>query len=150
MCSEEDKHLISQGFRLFRCAIHQGPWLPATILCLLVSTGCGSADARQREAELTERGEKLFATCATCHTNRSADLMVGPSLAGVVGRKAGSLSGYGYSQALTSSGIVWDARTLAPFFRDPDGYIPGINMSVAPVTDPTDVEALIAYMRQLH
>ena len=150
MCSEEDKHLISQGFRLFRRAIHQGPWLPATILCLLVSIGCGSADARLREAELTERGEKLFAKCATCHTSRSADLMVGPSLASVVGRKAGSLPGYDYSQALTSSGIVWDARTLASFLRDPDGYIPGINMSVAPVTDPTDVEALIVYMRQLH
>jgi cytochrome c len=76
--------------------------------------------------------------------------MVGPSLAGVVGRKAGSLSGYRYSHALTSSGIVWDARTLASLLRDPDGYIPGINMTVAPVTDPTDVEALIAYMRQLH
>ena len=142
--------MISQGFRLFRRTIHQGPWLPATILCLLVSIGCGSADARLREAELTERGEKLFAKCAACHSSRSADLMVGPSLAGVVGRKAGSLSGYGYSQALTSSGIVWDARTLASFLRDPDGYIPGIDMTVAPVTDPTDVEALIAYMRQLH
>jgi len=75
--------------------------------------------------------------------------MVGPSLAGVFGRKAGSLPEYRYSQALTSSGVVWDARTLASFLRNPDGYIPGIIMTAAPVTDPTDVEALIAYMRQL-
>jgi cytochrome c len=141
--------LISQGIRLYPRTIHQKRWLPATILCLFVSIGCGSADARLREAELTERGEKLFATCAACHTSRSGDLMVGPSLAGVVGRKAGSMPGYRYSQALTSSGIVWDARTLSSLLRDPDGYIPGITMTVAPVTDPTDVEALITYMRQL-
>ena len=113
------------------------------------SKSCGSADARLREAELTERGEKLFAKCAVCHTSRSGDLMVGPSLAGVVGRKAGSLPGYDYSQALTSSSVVWDARTLASLLRDPSGYIPGMDMTAAPVTDPTDVEALIAYMRQL-
>jgi cytochrome c len=75
--------------------------------------------------------------------------MVGPSLAGVFGRKAGSLPGYQYSQAMISSGVVWDARTLASLLRNPDGYIPGINMTAAPVTDPTDVEALIVYMRQL-
>lgn len=141
--------MIFQGIRLYRRVIHRGLWLSAAILCLLVSIGCGQVDAQRREAELTERGEKVFATCAACHTSRSGDLMVGPSLAGVVGRKAGSLPGYRYSQALTSSGIVWDARTLASLLRDPDGYIPGISMTVAPVTDPTDVEALITYMRQI-
>ena len=141
--------MICQGIRLFPRTIHQGRWLPAAILCLLVSIGCGSADARLRDAELTERGEKLFAKCAACHTSRSGDLMIGPSLAGVFGRKAGSMPGYRYSPALSSSGIVWDARTLASLLRNPDGYIPGINMTAAPVTDPTDVEALIAYMRQL-
>ena len=129
--------MISQGLRL------------SAILCLLVSIGCGSADAGLREAELTERGEKLFASCASCHASRAGDLDVGPSLAGVVGRKAGSMPGYPYSQALTSSGIVWDARTLASLLRDPDGYVPGINMTLEPIADPTDVEALIAYMRQL-
>jgi cytochrome c len=130
--------LISQGLRL------------SAILCLLVSIGCGSADAGLREAELTERGEKLFASCASCHASRAGDLDVGPSLAGVVGRKAGSVSGYGYSQALMSSGVVWDARTLASLLRDPDGYIPGINMTLEPITDPAEVEALVAYMRELH
>ena len=132
--------MISQGIRL----------LPATILCLLVSIGCGQANAQRGEAELTERGKKLFATCAACHTSRAGDLIVGPSLAGVFGRKAGSMPGFRYSQALTSSGIVWDARTLASLLRDPDGYIPGINMIATPVTDPIDVEALVAYVRQLH
>lgn len=141
--------MIFQGIRLYPRTIHQGPWLLAAIVCLLVSIGCGSADARLREAELTERGEKLFATCAACHTTRSGDLMVGPSLAGVVGRKAGGIPGYRYSQVLASSGIVWEARTLASLLRDPDGYIPGINMTLDPITDPADVEALIAYMRQL-
>ncbi|HEY7441207.1 MAG TPA: c-type cytochrome [Vicinamibacterales bacterium] len=129
--------MISQGLRL------------SAVLCLLVSIGCGSADARLREAELAERGEKLFATCASCHASRAGDLDVGPSLAGVVGRKAGSMPGYPYSQALTSSGIVWDARTLASLLHDPDGYVPGINMTLEPIADRTDVEALIAYMRQL-
>jgi cytochrome c len=130
--------------------IHQGPWLSAAIVCLLLSIGCGQAAAQRRETELTERGEKLFATCAACHTSRSGDVPVGPSLAGVFGRKAGSMPGFRYSHALTSSGIVWDARTLGLLLRDPDGYIPGINMNVRPITDAADVEALIAYLRQLH
>jgi cytochrome c len=70
-------------------------------------------------------------------------------LAGVFGRKAGSMPGFRYSQALTSSGVVWDARTLSSLVRDPDGYIRGINMTASPLTDSADVEALIAYLRQL-
>jgi cytochrome c len=130
--------------------IHQRRWLSATILCLLVSIGCRAAgDSPRREGELTERGEKLFASCAGCHTSRSGDVVVGPSLAGVFGRKAGSMPGFRYSQALTSSGVVWNAQTLASLLRDPDGYIPGINMTVTPITDLTDIEALIVYVRQL-
>jgi cytochrome c len=141
--------VIFQGFSLYPRVRHSTLWPLAATLGLLVSMGCGSADARLRDAELTERGEKLFATCASCHSTRAGDLDVGPSLAGVVGRKAGSLPEYAYSQALTSSGIVWDTRTLASLLRDPDGYIPGINMTLEPITDPTDVESLVAYMRRL-
>ena len=130
--------------------MHGRSWLLATILGLLVSTGCGEAEAQRRDAELTERGQKLFATCAVCHASRSGETIVGPSLAGVFGRKAGSMPGFDYSQALRSSGVVWDGRTLSSLLRDPDGYIPGMDMTAAPVTDPTDVEALITYIRQLH
>jgi cytochrome c len=130
--------------------MQQGLWLSASLLCLVVSIGCGAAaESPRREAELTARGEKVFSKCAGCHLSRSGDVAIGPSLAGVFGRKAGSMPGFRYSQALTSSGVVWDARTLSSLVRDPDGYIRGINMTASPLTDSADVEALIAYLRQL-
>jgi cytochrome c len=127
----------------------QSRFLSICILSLLVSFGCGSSDSPQRQAELAERGERLFASCAACHSEGSDALLVGPSLKGVYGRHAGTVPGFRYSQALTSSAVVWDADSIGSLLRDPDGYIPGINMTFTPLADATDVEALIVYLRQL-
>ena len=61
-------------------------------------------------------GQQFFAThCTPCHTTEAGVNKVGPSLAGVVGRKSGSAPGYNYSAALKAANITWDDKTLDTF-----------------------------------
>lgn len=74
------------------------------------------------------RGEKLFngfVRCYACHSLKQNEMKVGPTLAGLFGRKAGSLEGFDrYSDAMVNSGVVWDEETLSEFLADPEKYIP--------------------------
>ena len=74
-------------------------------------------------------GRKLFASCANCHAvGPGARHGFGPHLNGLVGRKAGSLSGYAYSPAMKASGLVWSEATLTAFLRAPGDVVPGTKM----------------------
>ena len=53
------------------------------------------------------------------------DNRLGPSLYGVVGRKAGSLEGFAYSESLKDSGVTWDEPTLDKWIANPGAVIPG-------------------------
>jgi cytochrome c len=87
--------------------------------------------------------------CRTCHTMREGDNRLGPSLHGVVGRKAGSLPGFPFSQAMANSGIVWDEATLDRFIADPDAVVPGNGMKpYGGVTAPEDRALLVAYLKR--
>ncbi len=67
--------------------------------------------------------------CRTCHTTTKGDNRLGPSLAGIVGAKAGTRPGYtAYSQAMKSSGIVWDEQTLDRFIANPEEVVRNNNM----------------------
>jgi cytochrome c len=55
-------------------------------------------------------GEKVFAHCAPCHSTKPGENKFGPSLAGVLGRKAGTEPGYSYSSALKGQDITWDEQ----------------------------------------
>ncbi len=91
-------------------------------------------------------GGKLFATqCSGCHTLDAAK--IGPPLAGVVGRRAGSVPGYPYSAALAKSGIVWTPAALERWLAGPQADVPGALMPMA-VPDPATRQAIIAYLRQ--
>ena len=67
------------------------------------------------------KGEKLFKgflRCNNCHSLEPGVTKVGPTLAGIIGRKAGSVKGFNqYSEAMVNSGIVWDKETLNEFFQ---------------------------------
>src|SRR2546423_1088936 len=66
--------------------------------------------------------------CRTCHTLREGDNRLGPNLHRIIGRKAGSLAGYGYSSAMKNADLVWDKATLDRFIANPDQVVPGHNM----------------------
>jgi len=90
-------------------------------------------------------GEKIFATrCAGCHQMNKT--LVGPPLADVVGRKAGSLPGYpSYSAALRQSGITWDAASLDKWLAGAQQDVPGALMPVS-IADPRTRADIIAYL----
>ena len=98
-----------------------------------------------------EPGETLFKkNCAICHTLEAGKSKIGPSLAGVVGRKAGSVPGFAYSAANKNSGDIWDAQTLDTYLADPRKFMPGTKMVFAGLKNLQDRKALIEYLKGLH
>ena len=90
-----------------------------------------------------------FAPCAACHTVERGRNAFGPSLAGIGGRKAGSLPGYGYSAALKASGVVWDARTLDRWITAPQKMVPGTRMPFPGLADPAKRKQIVDYLLSL-
>ena len=97
------------------------------------------------------RGERAFQRCYSCHSvdpNDTAKLQ-GPNLFQIIGRPAGAITGFEYSDAMrdkAASGLVWDAATLDRYIADPDAVVPGTLMSVPPVRDEQERADLIAYL----
>jgi alcohol dehydrogenase (cytochrome c) len=94
-------------------------------------------------------GKTVFENqCAACHTTEVGKNGFGPSLAGVVGRKSGSLAGFTYSTAMANSNLTWDAATLEAFLTSSTAKVPGTAMSVA-LADPDARANVIAYLGTL-
>jgi cytochrome c len=84
--------------------------------------------------------------CRTCHGGtRKADSPLGPSLAGIVGTRAGTQSSGVHSRALIESGTVWDRASLRRFLADPPREVPG-NYMPAVVVPPAELESLLDYL----
>ncbi len=91
-------------------------------------------------------GARIYARCAGCHA--LAYDRTGPRHCGIIGRQAGSLPGFAYSDAMKRSGIVWNAQTLDRFLADPAKTVPGTTMGYAGVKDPDERADLIAFLQQ--
>ncbi len=93
------------------------------------------------------RGEKVFNQCKICHSVEKGKNMIGPSLAGVVGRKAGSEPGFKYSDAMAKSGITWTPENLEKYLKNPREMVPGNKMTFAGLKKEDDIENVIAYLK---
>jgi cytochrome c len=98
------------------------------------------------------RGARVFQRCFSCHSvapNETAQLQ-GPSLHGIVGRRAASVAGFDYSEAMkakAAAGLVWTQEALDRFIADPDAFVPGTPMVVLPpLRDAQERADLIAYL----
>lgn len=95
-------------------------------------------------------GQKVFNQCKACHDIEKGVNKVGPTLKGVVGRKAASVEGYKYSEAMTkkgAEGVVWDEATLTEYLPNPKAYVPGTKMAFGGLKKPEDVANVIAYLK---
>ena len=109
---------------------------------LLVLGACGAAQATD-----ATRGKELYeARCAGCHSLDQD--RIGPRHRGLIGRKAGAVSGFEYSPALRASRIVWSPRTLDAWLTNPERLVPGQRMNYS-VADAADRAALIAYLEAI-
>jgi glucose/arabinose dehydrogenase len=104
--------------------------------------------------DAASRGRAFFQqNCALCHATglgprNTAVGGQGPSLAGVVGRRAASSPGFNYTKALTDSRITWDTSTLDHFIANPIAAVPGTTMLIS-VPDETNRRNLIAFLSTL-
>jgi len=94
------------------------------------------------------RGQQSFRFCAPCHSLERGRNMTGPSLAGLWDRKAGSLPGFErYSDALKSSGIIWDDRSLDGWITDPESMVPDNEMPFPGIKDARARADLLAFLK---
>jgi cytochrome c len=96
-----------------------------------------------------QHGAQLFRACAACHSLQPDRNMTRPSLACLLGRKAGGLESFSrYSPALKSSGVVWDEATLDAWLKDPAHDIPGNRMTFPGIKDDRARHDLLAYLKE--
>src|ERR1700730_4656840 len=95
-----------------------------------------------------EAGQQVFTRCEVCHATDPGVNKIGPSLAGVVGRKSGTAAGYDYSGALKNANITWGNDTLSKFLAEPGGLVHGTKIFLS-VSSSTDRENVIAYLSTL-
>jgi len=106
-------------------------------------------NATAAAAQDVKRGQSVFNTnCAICHSTAPGRNVMGPSLHAVVGRKAGTVSGFNYSPALQSSGVVWTPANLDAWLTSPREFVPKSRMSFAGLHAPADRADVIAYLAQ--
>jgi len=120
----------------------------AAAMTVLAVTGfAGSALADGDAAE----GEKVFKKCKACHqVGDGAANKVGPMLNGIVGKAAGAVEGFKYSDAMLAKGgegMLWDEATLDAFLTKPKDVVPGTKMSFAGLRKEDDRENVIAYLK---
>src|SRR5262245_5999889 len=117
-------------------------WVIAALPALMLAAGPALADGD------AAAGEKIFIKCKTCHTLEAGKNKVGPSLAGLIGRKAGTAPDFNYSDAMKNSGITWDDAALNEYIKDPKAKVPGNKMVFPGVKKDEDRANLIAYLNQ--
>jgi cytochrome c len=99
-----------------------------------------------------DRGAAVFKRCVACHELERPRHKMGPHLLGLEGRKAGSLDGFNYSQAMRdagAAGLVWDQGTLAEFIASPKKAVPGTSMRFFGLWSESDIKDVIAYMNSM-
>jgi cytochrome c len=96
-------------------------------------------------------GAALFRQqCATCHTTNLSDpVRQGPSLFKIVGRPAGKIVGFHYSDGFAKADFVWDEARLDAWLTNPQEMIPGAIMAYRQ-SRPETRAAVIAYLRELN
>jgi cytochrome c2 len=122
--------------------------LTKTVL-LIASVAIGAAGSAR--AQNAAAGKAVFASnCSICHSVQPGRNMTGPSLFGVVGRRAGQAPHFHYSAANEKSSLTWNAATLDQYLASPATVVPGTTMSYQGLKDSGKRGDLIAYLSTLH
>ncbi len=92
-------------------------------------------------------GKKVFKKCKACHSMKAGKKKVGPSLFGVIGRKAGTAKKFKYSKAMRNSGVTWDDASLDAFLKKPKKFMKGTRMSFRGLKKQAGRDNVIAYIK---
>jgi cytochrome c len=125
-----------------RAAWHTGV---NVVLAVLVIVGFWVA--LRADGQSAPEGQGLFEKrCTGCHALDSDH--EGPRLRGVVGRAAGSVKTFQYSDALKNAKHTWNEATLDKWLTDPESVVPDNDMSFR-VPKQEERAAIIAYLKSL-
>ena len=123
--------------------------LKSLLAAALVMGLVGSAVAQEGNAE---EGAEVFKKCRACHdVGPEAKNKVGPLLNGIIGRKAGTIEGFSYSDANKNAAgkdLVWTEEVLFKYLENPLAFMPGTKMAFAGLKDPQDRKDVIAYLKK--
>ncbi len=103
------------------------------------------ANSNAAVAANADRGKVVFQNCAACHSDKPG--AIGPSLRGVVGRKSGSVDDFHYSNAMAHANLTWDEANLRDYIASPQAKVKGNRMPYAGLANPSDLDDLIAYLK---
>jgi cytochrome c len=92
-------------------------------------------------------GKVLYQACMACHSEKPD--AIGPSLKGVVGRKAAALEDFRYSAPMRRANLTWDDANLRAYIADPQGTVKGNRMPFGGLREPGDVDDVVAYLKTL-
>ena len=110
-----------------------------------------SAVAVPVSAQDASKGETIFKRCRACHAiGPAAKNKAGPALTGIVGKKAASVPGFNYSDAMQEAagrGLTWTEAELAKFLEAPDVAIPNNVMAFPGIKNPADLKDLVAFLK---
>ncbi|MBL4836341.1 MAG: cytochrome c family protein [Kordiimonadaceae bacterium] len=112
----------------------------ASLAVAVVSIGVSAADVA--------KGERVFRKCKACHSLDAGKRKLGPTLHGVIGRKAGIVEKFKYSKAMAGSDLVWDEATLSAYLKAPRKFLKGTKMTFGGLRKPADIENLLAYLKE--
>ncbi len=124
-------------------------WVTA-LLVVTLATGHATPESviEHHDRELSAvAGEQVANACVSCHDLQHRTHRIGPHLMGVLGRHAGRTSGYDYSDAMRSSGIVWNEKTLSEFLKEPSKMVPGTKMGLSGMAE-SDIKTLVEYIKE--
>src|SRR5713101_986820 len=114
-------------------------------LSLILISACSAAAVEGN----VQRGQQVFGACTACHSLEPDKNMSGPSLSGLWNRQAGGLKSFTrYSEALKSSGIIWENSSLDPYLTNPKTFIPGNDMTFRGIPDARARADLLAFLKE--
>src|SRR5260221_12559643 len=87
-------------------------------------------------------GKELYQTCIACHSDKPD--AIGPSLKGVVGRKAAALEDFRYSAPMRRANLGWDVPNLRAYISDPQATVQGHRMPFGGVLVPKHVVHIVS------
>jgi cytochrome c len=115
----------------------------AIVAVLLTASPAAAQDA--------SKGEAIFKRCRACHAiGPAAQNKAGPALTGIIGKKAASVPGFNYSDAMQEAagrGLTWTEPELTKFLESPEVAIPNNVMAFPGIKNPTELRDLVAFLK---
>ena len=117
---------------------------PILAIAAASAAALASAYPSATRAADVAHGKQVFQACAACHSDQPDAL--GPNLIGVIGRKAGSRDDFRYSNAMAHAGFTWTVANLKQYLKDPQAKVKGNRMPFSGLSDPKEVDDVVAYI----